>query len=222
MKKNFFYKIYKLFKKLFFYKKTNNYLFSLQIDLKNIKYFLKLEDALSRENFIWSGDWDKRKKNISTYRKYNINYNSIFQIYKDKIFYKKTEEYKQKSKLIKKGVTTARGKTIKELNKYFLSLNNLKESMKNFGYLSQIQLKSKNKNDEIGVVIGRHGEIIKLEDKFGGTHRFGLCKVLKIKKIHVNIKAIHEEFIKKNNLEKMIYKKNKKKLKYFVQEIINS
>ena len=220
--KNFFNKTNKLLKKLFYYKKKNNHFFSIKIDTKKIKYFLELQYALHRKNFIWVGDWDKKKRDISKYRKFNINYNSIFQIYKDKIFYKKTEEYKQKSKLIKKGVTTARGKTIKELNKYFLSLNNLKESMKNFGYLSQIQLKSKNKNDEIGVVIGRHGEIIKLEDKFGGTHRFGLCKVLKIKKIHVNIKAIHEEFIKKNNLEKMIYKKDKKKLKYFVQEIINS
>lgn len=219
--KNFLNKINNLLKKLFYYRKKNNHFFSIKIDTKKIKYFLELKYALQRENFIWIGDWDKKKRDISKYRKFNINYNSIFQIYKNKIFYKKTDEYKQKSKLIKKGIPTARGKTINELNKYFLSLNNLKESMKNFGYLSQIQLKSKNKNDEIGVVIGRHGELIKLEDKFGGTHRFGLCKVLRIKKIHVNIKAMHEKFIKKNNLEKMIYKKDKKKLKYFVQEIIN-
>ena len=221
MKKNFFYKIYKLFKKLFFYKKTNNYLFSLQIELKNIKYFLKLEDALSRENFIWSGDWDKRKKNISTYRKYNINYNSIFQIYRDKIFYKKSDEYKYKSRLIKKGKKTARGKTIEELDEYFLFLDDLKNSLKNFGYQNQIKLKSKNKNDEIGVVIGRDGEIIKLEDKFGGTHRFGLCKVLNIKKVYISVKAIHDKFIKKNNLEKKINIKDKKKLKSHIEKIIN-
>jgi hypothetical protein len=221
MKKNFFYKIYKLFKKLFFYKKKNNYLFSLQIELKNIKYFLKLEDALSRENFIWSGDWDKRKKNISTYRKYNINYNSIFQIYRDKIFYKKSDEYKYKSRLIKKGKKIARGKTIEELDEYFLFLDDLKNSLKNFGYQNQIKLKSKNKNDEIGVVIGRDGEIIKLEDKFGGTHRFGLCKVLNIKKVYINVKAIHDKFIKKNNLEKKINIKDKKKLKSHIEKIIN-
>jgi len=221
MKKNFFYKIHKLLKKIFFYKKTNDCLFSLQIDLKKIKYFLKLEDAQSREKFIWSGDWDKRKKKISIYRKYNINYNSIFQIYKDKIFYKKTDEYRQKSKLIKKGIKTARGKTIKELDEYFLFLDNLKNSLKNFGYQNQIKLKSKNKNDEIGVVIGRNGEIIKLEDKFGGTHRFGLCKILNIKKVYINVKAIHDKFIKKNNLEKKINAKNIKKLKSYIEKIVN-
>ena len=84
-----------------------------------------------------------------------------------------------------------------------------------------MQLKSKNKNDEIGVVIGRYGEIIKLEDKFGGTHRFGLCKILKIKKIYVNVKAIHYKFMKKNKLEKIIDIKDKKKLKNFVQNIID-
>lgn len=214
-------KINILIKKLFHYRKINNHLFTVEIDIKKIKYFLELKYALNRKNFIWIGNWDKKKRSISTYRKFNINYNSIFQIYKDKIFYKNTDEYKYKSKLIKKGIITARGKTIDELDKYFLSLQSLKESIKNFGYLSQVQLKSKNKNDEIGVVIGRHGEIIKLEDKFGGTHRFGLCKILKIKKIYVNIKAIHEEFIKKNNLEKMINTKNQKKLKNFVQNIIN-
>ena len=218
---NFLNKMNAIKKKIFRCRNINNHSFTLEIDIKKIKYFIELKYALSRKNFIWNGNWDKKKRNISTYRKFNINYNSIFQIYKDKIFYKDSDEYKYKSKLIKKGIITARGKTIDELDKYFLSLHDLKESMKSLGYLSQIQLKSKNENDEIGVVIGRHGEIIKLEDKFGGTHRFGLCKILKIKKIYVNIKAIHREFVKKNNLEKLMNIKNKKKLKNLVQNIIN-
>lgn len=219
--KNFLKKLINLLKKILSFNKTNNYLFTLRVDIKKIKYFLELKYALDRKKFIWVGDWDKKKRDIKTYRKFNINYDSIFQIYKDKIFYKKTKEYTHKYKLIKTGNSTARGKTTDELDKYFLFLNNLRDSIKKNGYLSQVQLKSKNKNDEIGVVIGRYGEIIKLEDKFGGTHRFGLCKILKIKKIYVNVKAIHYKFMKKNKLEKIIDIKDKKKLKNFVQNIID-
>ena len=43
------------------------------------------------------------------------------------------------------------GKTINQLNNYFASLDYLKNSLKRAGYLSQSQLRSVRKNDEIGV-----------------------------------------------------------------------
>ena len=44
------------------------------------------------------------------------------------------------------------------------------------------------------------GKIIKLEDNFGGTHRFALCKILKIKKIIVSIKAVHKSLLNQNDI----------------------
>ena len=91
------------------------------------------------------------------------------------------------------------------MNDYFKSLDKLKTSLNQYGYKSQLELENDNKkNDEIGVVIGSNFEIIKLQDKFGGTHRFALCKLLEIKQIIVSVKAIHKSLLEKNDLKKII------------------
>ena len=81
--------------------------------------------------------------------------------------------------------------------------------------------KNKNKNDEIGVVIGRNGEIIKLEDNFGGTHRFALCKILKIKKIIVSVKAVHKSLLNKNDIRKIIMKNSRPSVITILKKKIN-
>ena len=99
------------------------------------------------------------------------------------------------------------------LDNYFKSLETLKNNLNKYGYKNQIELKNDDKkNDEIGVVIDRHGEIIKLEDKFGGTHRFALCKILGISKIIVSIKAIHKSLIKEELIDKITTQNEIKKI----------
>ena len=88
------------------------------------------------------------------------------------------------------------------------SLVYILSSLNQFGYKSQLELNNNKKNDEIGVVIGSNGEIIKLEDKFGGTHRFALCKLLEIKQIIVSVKAIHKSLLEKSDIKKVITQKN--------------
>lgn len=195
------------FSKIFLKKDKNFFLkipaeklfFTSKIKVSEIKFFLKKKDIKNKKFFFWDGNWDKKKLKIEDYNKANINYNSVFQIFKRKKKYYQSDEYKHKSKIILSGKKTDRGqKSISDLKKYFKLLNNLKLSLKRNGYLNQSQLKDGNINDEIGVVVGRNGEIIKLEDKFGGTHRFALCKILKINKVYINIKAIHLNYLKKN------------------------
>ena len=191
----------------FFFNKisSKNNIFNLTVDTSKIEYFLELKNAIDKTNFIWGGDWDKKKINILEYRKYSASYNSIYQIYKENKDYRVCEEYKIKAKLILDGKKTGRGKSLSELNDYFESLNKLKISLAKFGYKSQLELNNNDrKNDEIGVVIGSNSEIIKLEDKFGGTHRFALCKLLKINKIIVSIKAVHKSLLEKNDIKKII------------------
>ena len=38
---------------------SKHFFFSIKINKDQIKYFLELKNTLSRENFLWSGDWDK-------------------------------------------------------------------------------------------------------------------------------------------------------------------
>lgn len=188
---------------------------SLEVNVERINNFLRLKDCGSRYDFFWDGDWDKKKISLSEYPKHNINYNSMFQIYEENQDFKESDEYILKSEKIFSGQPTPRGKNLNELKDYFESLNTLKNSLNRFGYLSQIELGNKDINDEIGVVISRNGDIIKLENKFGGTHRFALCKILKIKKVIISIKAIHSSLLSKdeiNELKKNIMKKNYKQI----------
>ena len=100
---------------------------------------------------------------------------------------------------------SGRGKSLSELNDYFKSLDELKTSLNQYGYKSQLELKNDNKkNDEIGVVIGSNFEVIKLQDKFGGTHRFALCKLLEIKEIIISVKAIHKSILEKKDIKEII------------------
>ena len=190
----------------FFFNKisSKNHIFNLKIDKNKIEYFLELKNIKNKKNFLWDGDWDSKKISISEYRKYSASYNSIYEIYKENKDYSDCEEYKVKSKLILNGKQSGRGGSITELNDYFKSLDKLKNSLIQLGYKSQHELNNNKKNDEIGVVIGSNSEIIKLEDKFGGTHRFALCKLLEIKQIIVSVKAIHKSLLEENDIKKII------------------
>ena len=195
----------KKFYYLFFNKISSKaHIFNLKIDKNEIKYFLELKNIIDKKNFIWDGDWDKKKISISEYRKYSASYNSIHEIYKENKDYRECEEYKIKSKMILNGNKSGRGESLTELNNYFKSLDELKNSLNQFGYKSQVELNNNKKNDEIGIVIGSNSEIIKLEDKFGGTHRFALCKLLEIKQIIVSVKAIHKSLLEKSDIKKII------------------
>ena len=211
---------YLLFKKV----NSKKIFFNIPIKTNKINNFLELRNILDRTNFLWDGNWDDKKLNLTNYRKYSPSYNSIFQIYHEQISYKKCEEYNNKIKLINDGKNSGRGQTLKELDNYFISLDNLKESLKNFGYKSQTELNNTSKrNDEIGVVIGKNWDVIKLQDKFGGTHRFALCKILDIKEIIVSVKAIHSSLFTKKELKKILSEDNDDEVKlYFKKKVLEN
>ena len=205
---------------VFFKKVTSKKIFfNVHIKINKIDNFLELKNILDRNNFLWEGNWDDKKLKLEDYRKYSPSYNSIFQIYHEKNNYKQSEEYKNKAKLILDGKTSGRGQTLKDLDDYFMSLDKLKVSLKNFGYRSQIELNNTNKkNDEIGVVIGKNWEVIKLQDKFGGTHRFALCKILDIKEIIVSVKAMHSSLFEKKELKEILSKNNEDEIKSYLKK----
>tara|TARA_B100001093_G_scaffold379658_1_gene365012 strand:- start:37 stop:717 length:681 start_codon:yes stop_codon:yes gene_type:complete len=206
---------YILFKKI----NSKKIFFNIPLKTNKINNFLELKNIFDRSNFLWSGNWDDKKLNLANYRKYSPSYNSIFQIYHEQISYKQCEEYNNKVRLINDGKKSGRGQTLKELDDYFISLDNLKESLKNFGYKSQTELNNTSKkNDEIGVVIGKNWDVIKLQDKFGGTHRFALCKILDIKEIIVSVKAMHSSLFTKKELKKILGEDNDDEVKLYLKK----
>ncbi len=193
-----------------------------KIKLPNIKYFIQNKYIKNKTYFIWNGNWCKKKKLINQYKNYSINYNSVFQIFKKKINYKRCSEYKSKLNDLKKYGITARGqKNTKELNLYFEDLIKLHKQMKKSGYKSQQSLNHKI-GDEIGVFIGSNGELIKAEDKYGGTHRFALAKILKLSDVYINVRGVHKNFLKKHVFKNMNLNDNeliiKNKIKIFLKK----
>ena len=71
---------------------TEIFVFNIEIDINKIDNFLELKNTLDIKNFIWDGDWDYKKINISKYRNYSASYNSIFQIYLENKNFKECEE----------------------------------------------------------------------------------------------------------------------------------
>ncbi len=165
-------------------------------------------------SFIFKGDWDKKKLSIDEhYSIYNKGYRTVHQIFVDRKEFYKTDEYKYLLENINKGAKAPRGKTIDDINSYFKSLIHLEKIIRQHGYKSQKELNGK-KKDEIGVFIGRKGEIIKAEDNFSGTHRFALAKLLHIQRVPVHVLAVHEKWAYANN--HLLGKKNIDNLeKYF-------
>ncbi len=149
-------------------------------------------------SFIWDGDWDLKSLSIDDYyTDYNINYRSMMQILNDEINYRKTDEYQKKVQLINTTGQTSRGNNFAELDAYFESLIKLAADIKENGYKLQKYLNN-DPHDEIGVFIGRNGEIIKAEDKFCGTHRFAIAKYLKLEQVPVCVLAVHKIWAKQH------------------------
>ena len=208
-----------LFKKV----SSNKLIFNIKIKSNKINHFLELKKIKDKKNFLWLGNWDDNKIDLSKYRKYSPSYNSVFQIYRENLDYTECEEYKIKSKLIQLGKSSGRGKDLNELDDYFKSLDALRDSLKTQGYKSQIELNNSAKvNDEIGVVIGSNWELIKLQDKFGGTHRFALCKIFNINEIVVSVKAIHQDLLKKEDMNIILNNNDNSKIKSFLEKKILS
>ena len=135
----------KLLKKLnyFFFNQVSadDLIFSLKIDINKINFFLKFDDILDKKKFIWSGDWGKKKLDISQYRLNSSNYNSIYQIYKENKEYTDCDEFKIKAKLLLDGKKNSRVQSMQELHDYFKSIDILKSSLlKKSGYKSQTEL----------------------------------------------------------------------------------
>lgn len=92
--------------------------------------------------------------------------------------------------------------------------------MKIIGYKSQKKLNHKI-GDEIGVFIGTNGELIKAEDKYGGTHRYALAKILKLRHVYISVKGVDLSFLKKHIFKDMKPNDNelviKDKIKFFLK-----
>lgn len=182
----------------------------VRVPLKSIQKFIpneilkdKFEDeyvnVFGRWHFFWDGDWDQQVLSIDQhYTKYSTSYRSMLQQFEKDLHYSECDEYLVKSERLKKGENAKRGNSIRELEGYFKKLGKLFEQIKENGYKTQKELKGRRPDDEIGVFVGRDGSLIKPVDKFHGTHRFAIARILKLDTVPVCIRAVHSEWGEKH------------------------
>tara|TARA_B100001741_G_scaffold311718_1_gene313451 strand:- start:41 stop:697 length:657 start_codon:yes stop_codon:yes gene_type:complete len=176
-----------------FLKKNINHLYlpnwsiknMIMIDPNKIKFANSIPMKFYKSTkFIVNFDWDKDNKLITEYK--HPAYISCKELFVDGVDIEKCEEYSYFQKQISKN---KEWKNCKNENDIYLFL---KKKIKLFESIKKIGVK-KNFISNIEFMIDRNNNLVKIN---GGNHRFMISRILKLKKIPIEIKVIHS-----NNLE---------------------
>lgn len=158
----------------------------------------RLRLGLVQQTFLWPGNWDLQSRDISLeYSRRSTSYRTVWQVFSEGMPFQQSDEYKRLVSLLQQTGKTPRGNSISEIHQYFHKLALIALKMEAGQYHSEVDFKVA-RHDEIGVAVGRHGELLKMEDKFGGTHRLALAHVLKLSHVTVQICAVHPKFVHSN------------------------
>lgn len=157
------------------------------------------EYRIRREKkFVVPGDWDLRALPLieNIYRCSSV-YRTISTIFEHNQPYQSSEEYQKKLHEILKYGKTSRGiRSVKQLEDYFDGLNKIFIEIQKNGYLSRDKkpLAERIKYDEVGVLIGRTGDLIR-PCNFHGSHRFSIVVILGVQFIPVRVIGVHPEYL---------------------------
>lgn len=177
----------------------------ITVDPNKIEYFNSIPMKFYKSsNFIVNFDWDKENKLITDYEEEHQVYSSCKEIFINKISVEKSKMYSYLQKNIDDP------KKSKGCNNHEDIIQFLNSKIKLYENIKKIGLK-KNINNNIEFMIDRNNNLVKIN---AGNHRFAISRILKLKKIPVEIKVMHRNCLE-NNLNKKIEVKK-------INEIIKS
>lgn len=161
-------------------------------DLNDMVMISALDDELRKsilgknaEPKISDGDWDQTLP--KKFQETDV-YISLYEHFQNGKPWEETELFERVSKDMNAGLTKWGCKTPeKYLRRLENDVDTLFESIKQNGYLTQIQLESEKYSDEIRVIIDRTGKMLFLD----GRHRLAISKILGLKKVPVKIILRH-------------------------------
>jgi hypothetical protein len=145
--------------------------------------------------FFVNFDWDKENKLITEYK--HPAYITCEELFNKGVEIEKCEEYFYFKKQIHKN---NEWKNCKNDNDIVLFL---KEKIKLYESIKKIGVK-KNNLSNIQFMIDRNNNLVKIN---GGNHRFVISRILKLKKIPIEIKIIHSSILNENLNEKIKIKR---------------
>jgi hypothetical protein len=161
----------------------------IMINPNRIKYINSIPMKFYKSTkFISKFNWDKNNKILKDYEKKNYESVTCKELFVKKIPVEKCKTYfffKKKIRELKEF------KNCSKHNDIILFLNekiNLYKSVKKIGL-------KKNLNSNIEFMIDRNHNLVKINS---GNHRFAISRILKLKKIPVEVKVVHINCFDKN------------------------
>lgn len=151
-----------------------------------------------RRHFIWSGNWDQEARPFTEHPLY-IDFLEVFEA---KFEYRTTRAYAKRVEAIHRGRPYSQvplGKasaepldTLAKIDFYFEERIKLIHSMMQEGYRSQQELGGV--QSEIGVAVGRNGELLKWTN---GRNRLVAAKIARVPKVFVGVDFVHRLWVER-------------------------
>jgi len=163
----------------------------------------KMGGILVEPNAVYDGCWDKA---TVKFRK-RVQMKSLIKHFEDGKSWPKTTYYQREKHKIENGGEWRNCSSIDELNNRFAQYDELYDRIKNDGFKTQAQLlredpdmteklnneSTETKFNEIGINIGRNGELIW---QCRGQHRLCIAQILGLNKIPVRVHTRHQKWQK--------------------------
>ena len=138
--------------------------------------------------FIFNFDWDKDNLLLEDFEKQNDKYISCRELFIEGVKIEKCKEFFYLKNKVKELGEYRNCKNENDIFLYFKNLFKLFESINKNGLNYRFQ-------NNIECMIDRNGNLVKIG---GGNHRLAISRILKLKKIPVEIRIIHSNPLKKN------------------------
>ena len=143
-----------------------------------------------KPRFVWQGDWDVDAEVLDD----DPRFIDMRELVAHDDTYRTTQAYRRMLAAAEAGSPEWRQqvtlRSAQEIDDYFESKARLLAALRSMGYKSQAQLSQS--GDEIGIAIGRHGELLKY---YHGHHRIALAKLLEVDRITVSVGMVHHLWV---------------------------
>lgn len=162
----------------------------IMIDPTKIKYRSSIPMKFRGKStpFIFDFDWDKDNLLLEDFEKQNDKYISCRELFIDGVKIENCKEFLYLKNKVKELGEYRNCKNENDIFLYFKNLFRLFESINKNGVNYRFQ-------NNIECMIDRNSNLVKIG---GGNHRLGISRVLKLKKIPVEIRIIHSNYLKKS------------------------
>lgn len=161
----------------------------IMIDPTKIKYRNSIPMKFRRKStpFIFDFDWDKDNLLLEEFEKQNDKYISCRELFIDGVKIENCKEFLYLKNKVKELGEYRNCKNENDIFLYFKNLFRLFESINKNGVSYRFQ-------NNIECMIDRNSNLVKIG---GGNHRLGISRVLKLKRIPVEIRIIHSNYHEK-------------------------